>query len=627
MSLAFRLCMFALLWLTAGVANAQPYEVSATLSSHQVEVGEPFRIELSAMVSDGGSPTEPHVNSPSGLRVTGPNIGTRTSMQFGGGQSTVRRGISATWSAVADKPGSYVIPPPSVVIQGRRVMARETLRVLVMPSTGKRRRSKTGRWSFGGSFSPFDNMFNEPEAAPLTVDDLSAAARRLALSKAPAALAFVRLIPSAKRAVVGEQVTLSYYLYYRPGSVSRMTEQREPSLSDFFRRRIGKDPGTVEELWTLVGGQRYQVRLLERVALFPLRAGRLHTGKLSVKLLRRRRELARESNDVVLSVREPPARGRPAGYRLGDVGRYRLKATVEPRTAPAGDVVAVTVRLRGVGNLPQQLMVPQRSDLEWLEPEKKEHIEEQRGGRLGGWRSFGYVVRLRSEGLQDLGEVKLPYYDPRARRYRVAKVALGKVKVTQAVSANASTTAGSAAAASEGPPDPFVTVAPIRTEFVPFEPIRDRGMAPRLFLIALAAPPVTMALFSGLWVLAGAFRRRRANINKAPETLAKSALGQAARDRDTADAARSVERAVHLAIESATGLKSRAVLLDELEERLRAMGIDADLAADALKVLRTCERARFEPGEPQAGDHAVVKAARPVVRSLLRALPELGGGS
>ncbi len=300
---------------------------------------------------------------------------------------------------------------------------------------------------------------------------------------------------------------------------------------------------------------------------------------------------------------------------------------MEPRTAPAGDVVAVTVRLRGVGNLPQQLMVPQRSDLEWLEPEKKEHIEEQRGGRLGGWRSFGYVVRLRSEGLQDLGEVKLPYYDPRARRYRVAKVALGKVKVTQAVSANASTTAGSAAAASEGPPDPFVTVAPIRTEFVPFEPIRDRGMAPRLFLIALAAPPVTMALFSGLWVLAGAFRRRRANINKAPETLAKSALGQAARDRDTADAARSVERAVHLAIESATGLKSRAVLLDELEERLRAMGIDADLAADALKVLRTCERARFEPGEPQAGDHAVVKAARPVVRSLLRALPELGGGS
>jgi hypothetical protein len=438
----------------------------------------------------------------------------------------------------------------------------------------------------------------------------------------------VRLIPSATQAVVGEQVTLSYYLYYRPGSVSRMTEQREPSLSDFFRRRIGKDPGTVEELWTLVGGQRYQVRLLERVALFPLRAGRLHTGKLSVKLLRRRRELARQSNDVVLNVREPPVQGRPAGYRPGDVGRYRLKASVEPRTAPAGDVVVVTVRLRGVGNLPQQLMVPQRPELEWLEPEKKEHIEEQRGGRLGGWRSFGYVVRLRNEGIQDLGEVKLPYYDPRARRYRVAKAALGKVQVTPAVSTNLLRPAGSAdAAASDGPPDPFKTVAPLRTEFVPFEPTRDRGLPPRLFLTALAAPPVTMAFFSGLWVLAGALRRRRAALSKAPETLAKSALGQAARDTDATDAARSVERAVHLAIESATGLKSRAVLLDELEERLCAMGIESELAADTLEILRTCERSRFEPGEPQSGDHAVVKAARPVVRSLLQALPNMGGGS
>ena len=76
-----------------------------------------------------------------------------------------------------------------------------------------------------------------------------------------------------------------------------------PRCRIFFRRSIDKAPGTDEELTTLVGGERFQVRLLERVACFP--GGKIVTGQLAVKLLRGRRQIARRSNNLTIDVREP----------------------------------------------------------------------------------------------------------------------------------------------------------------------------------------------------------------------------------------------------------------------------------------------------------------------------------
>src|SRR6202044_2141924 len=105
----------------------------------------------------------------------------------------------------------------------------------------------------------------------------------------------------------------------------------------------------------------------------------------------------RATDDIVIHATEPPLAGRPRGYELGDVGQMTLTASVQPRRADQGGEVAVNLKLAGTGNLPHALHMPERTGIEWLVPEQKESIEPQ-NGVVGGWRSFGYVVRIKESG-------------------------------------------------------------------------------------------------------------------------------------------------------------------------------------------------------------------------------------
>lgn len=60
---------------------------------------------------------------------------------------------------------------------------------------------------------------------------------------------------------------------------------------------------------------------------------------------------------------------------MGDVGVYSLQASVDPKTVQAGGSVAVTAVLRGTGNLPTSLRLPERNGVQWLEPEIREAID------------------------------------------------------------------------------------------------------------------------------------------------------------------------------------------------------------------------------------------------------------
>ena len=113
---------------------------------------------------------------------------------------------------------------------------------------------------------------------------------------------------------------------------------------------------------------------------------------------------------------------------LGLIGNCQISALVQPRRVDEGGSVAVTINVTGSGNFPTSLNIPGKTGVEWLDPAKQEDIR-PRNGEVSGSRSFGYVVRLTRTGTVDLGTIELPYWNPRARRYEVARSALGSVDV------------------------------------------------------------------------------------------------------------------------------------------------------------------------------------------------------
>ncbi|MEM6787222.1 MAG: BatD family protein [Myxococcota bacterium] len=601
---------------------AAPPTIQASLSAEEVEVDQPVQVSLEVTYEGQISPAQPRLDAPASFDVSPASTMISAYNVRINGRQSIRQSYTARWVIRAPSTGRFTIPSPSVIIDGERVRARASLRLNVVAKGTLPARPPAPRGgSFGGLGSflfgpqprrPFDpRMMLDDDDRPLTDEGA-----RLRMRRAPDPHVFLRIVPSKTRAYLGEQVTLSYYVY------RRVKHQREhfkrAPLDDFVRFPL--DP-TERQAVTEVGGRRYFVRLKEEEAVFPLRSGRLGTGVLEgtfqVPRLGRR-EIERRSNEVFIDVIEPPVEGRPPGYRLGDVGRrLRLTAEVVPREVEAGGTVAVSARLEGLGRLPSKLKLPARAGVEWYEPELKGDLQRVRG-TIGGWRSFGYAVRLDTPGTVDLGTLSLPYWDPRAEQYIVADVALGDVVVRPVANPTTASPAGSGGPtqnAADAESSPLARLAPPRRALGPYVPARTFDLAPPLVWTGVLVPPLGVLLAGGLWTGVRTARRRRRDRMDAPARRAREALAEARSADDPKESAAHCERALHLALEARTGVKSRGLLLDELKTRLETEGL-ADAEA-IVGLLRRCETLRFAPAGDDAGG-ALVAETRTHIKAILR---------
>jgi hypothetical protein len=618
--LASALAVAACAVATAGVAHADP-EMHAALSSKQVEAGEPFTVEVQALVAPGEvMPGDPQLKPPKGATINGaPRVASAMVVVNG----HMRVGLQATWQLVSNAPGRVKIPAPSVIWQGKRFSA-QPLEIEVVPSTGRPRQRNpflfpggpsgglfNVPWPFGGN-EPDDDV----EEAEPAMDEA------LALRQAPDPHVFLHAKADKTTAVVGEQVTISVYLY-QAISIT-VDDRRELPAADFLRHSLLANPGTETPVNTRAGRRIYTARLIERVALFPVRAGELHTGALKMWFSGRQigARAVRASEDIVVRVTEPPREGRPAGYTLGDVGRFSISASVEPRRIEQGGSVAVMLKVAGSGNFPQSLKLPERTGIEWLDPEKRESIEPQ-GGIISGWRSFGHVARIDQTGEVPLGKVELPYWDPSSKRYEVTSVELGTINVRPAAVNPNSPAPGASGAADaaggKGEPDPFKAMPTPRTTLGAFAPAPAPIFEGARLYLALAAPPFAFAFVTGTGALARRLSARRAAGKSSPMRLAQEALadadGAAARG-DTKDLGAAVERALHHAVEATTGLKSRGLLIGELTTELEGRGIDPDLAAEVRTAFEEAQAIRFDPGASAERIGDLARRGRELVRAL-----------
>lgn len=354
------------------------------------EVGEPFTVELKVTTTSGASPSGPYLSFPAGLTGRGPSLSSHSMTSIRNGVRRSSQGLSATWVLRSSLTGSFHLSP-SMEVDGTKVSRSITVKV-VPKGQGPSPAPGTG---LGGPFGPgfgslgpglgSQGLFGAPLvgpnvlAQPLVPDfgpgDDPPYDEALSMPSAPDEKLFLRIVPDKERAVIGEQVTLSYWVYY---AVSfDMKDRREPPLSDFVRVPLLKNPGVDRAVSAKVGGKRFQAQLLDRVAVFPTRAGDLRSGTMSARFSARGvgSHAERVSNDVVVKVTEPPTTGRPPGYVLGDVGAFRLESIVEPRSVEQGGAVGVTVKVAGSGNFPDKLRVPERVGVEWLDPEIRQSIE------------------------------------------------------------------------------------------------------------------------------------------------------------------------------------------------------------------------------------------------------------
>lgn len=603
-----------LLLLVPRLAAAEP-QIQVGISENEVEVDDPVTVTMKVLFEGRVAPAQPTLKVPDGFSITRPSTFLSSFNLRINGRQQLRQSFTANWVIAPNREGTFTIAPPSVIVDGETVSAGKGLRLKVV-AKGSLPGNRNRRQGFGGMSSFFLGPRNRgfDIASLLDEDDrpLTLEGRELRMNRAPDPHVFIRIVPSKTKAYVGEQITLAYYVYSR---VRRgRGDYRNPPLNDFIRHDLPNPSRERELVLTQVGARRFYANLTGQEAVFPLRTGKLSTGVLkgtfTIPKLGRR-PVERESNDAIIEVVEPPTEGRPAGYRIGDVGRnLRLSAEVAPREITAGGTVSVQARLEGIGLLPTKLKLPERAGVEWYEPELKGELQRNRG-QLGGWRTFGYAVRLDQPGPVDLGEVTLPYWDPKAQRYVVVRAKLGSVRVRPGKTPAPSASAGAAASDDASP---FAKLGPPRAQLTAYTPQQETGFSPSLLWTLVLVPPFGVALIGGVWRGAHGLRQRRRERADAPEVLAREALAEAGRSDDAKEAAARCEKALHLAIEAGTGLKSRGVMLDDLASRLASKGVKEETADEVVAILRRCGELRFAPADE--ADAAILKSTRKLVKAL-----------
>jgi hypothetical protein len=451
-----------------------------------------------------------------------------------------------------------------------------------------------------------------------SLEQLPAVPEELRVEHARDPLAFLNATVDKTRVVVGEQLTFRIVAYGGRGPF-RETNTTEPSRGDFLGFSLIENSQGERVYAMEIDGKLWHAAKVRELALFPIRAGKLSLGSMKMGFEGRgypgsgsAQGLMRQSNPLEIAVVEPPMQGRPAGYKVGDVGQFRLTATVEPRSISAGEAVSVVVSLEGKGNLPYKLRTPEQRGVEWLEPTTTEQIEPQ-DGVIGGQRKFTYVVRLASAGNIDLGAITLPFWDPEKRAYDTASAALGTVQVV-----------GQAASATDTPaPAPASdalanVLMPRRTLGPPARatrPLTDRGW----FWAALLGGPLAVVVAAGSVRIGRSARTRWSTRQTSHSRLAAQALAtaRAAADGDAAQAATHVERALFVTLEGAHGVRARGLLRRELGPELLRLGFPEGTVVELTTLLDTCDALRFTGDSALAGPQLVARAEG-LVRQLER---------
>jgi len=398
----------------------------------------------------------------------------------------------------------------------------------------------------------------------------------------------VDLLVSTDTVRVGEQVDVVTAAWF-PRDL-RLQLRRPPTLQ----------PPVIDGVWSFpqttpsgiaatrnIRGRWYDLFVSHQV-VFPLVAGTVGVPRATLKystpvalqFFSQEERFALSSRSDTLIVRPLPSAGRPAGF-AGAIGTgLGLERHVTPPTASVGEGLAVELRLAGEGNtaLWPNPEVTWPSDVRAYLERTDEQVTVTEG-RVGGTKTFRYLVVPDSVGALALPGVRYAYFDLGADQYRDLTVPPATVPVGPR---------GETAAATALPPALVHQDRPALAWSV------AHPLADWVWMALLALPPLLLSL-KGRLTWPRRTRRRR----------------QPADNRDLGSVAAALDE---LIVSLAPDPDRR--FGPALAAAVRAAGADAELAARVAAVREQLLARRYGPAGTSAEDKRLTAEASEVVRRL-----------
>lgn len=608
------LALAGALLLVSNPCHAQSATIAMTADRTQVAVGDTFRVQVRLDVTGAEAP-EPVLPEFSAFDVLSRQVSRPMQFRFGFGAQTqvVQSTLVYVFVLRARQPGRVDLPAARANIAGREYTS-QSLTIVV------------GGQGAPGSLrqSPSQNVPSPANGAPSTQPPSG----RLEGGQFDPH-AFVRTVIDRPNPWLGQQVSVTIYLYVRTSLRASPVITREPSTDGFWVHDLLPPARTLEATGQVVDGVPFRVYMLRRFAAFPLREGELTIGAPSVTVpigsvfdvfAGGSSDLERTGVVQTIHVRPLPSAGRPAGEV--HVGQLSLEASVDRNQVPTGDAVTLTLRVSGTGHV-QGVRVadPVVDGIRVLSPQTNDQIAAP-NDVVSGTRVFEWLIVPAREGEYTIPPFRVSTFDPESGRYLMAESA----EVTLTAAGNevqgASSGSGRDVGSPEAIPETERRLGPVRTESALTR--GSEGLARRSLY------PWMLALFPASWLgfVVVVLARRRAVARSGMSTPKK--IVQAAKRRlASAEAllangdARGFYAALSLAIKSVIegrlGEAVGSLTHRELVRRLVVRGMDETLAKRIAEELEGHEMVRFSAAGAEASEmQAALGRARDLIGELDR---------
>lgn len=264
-------------------------------------------------------------------------------------------------------------------------------------------------------------------------------------SNRPANQIFMMCVPDKKKAVVGEQITLSILVYSR-GKVDIGAERPFTSAFKGFWYKSGDYPVPYPDSSIHGNGIDYRIKTVYKEYVFPNSTGKLKippylytcllyqvpipTGDpFTDELMGIPVSIDLISNEVPIEVVALPEINKPDNF-AGDVGEFALNATLEKENIKVNEAVKLTVTITGKGNASfiQLPAINFPAGIESYTPVTNSSTTIV-NDVLEGEKTFTITLIPKKEGNYSLPGVSFSYYDPQKKEYVTIQTPEFKLKV------------------------------------------------------------------------------------------------------------------------------------------------------------------------------------------------------
>ena len=572
-------------------------QVQATVDRNQVGVGDVINYSISVSSGDSLQIDEPSLGQLDGFEIINTSTGVETRSSFVNGRFITEQSRSFNYMLAVNKKGNLTIPSVAVNVSGKTYKTNP----ISIAATGERSIPPQAQNRPRGMPDPFEQidemeeLFNQMMQRRFRPD----VPGQQQIPVNPEEAFFIHAEADKTKAYVGEQVTVTFYLYTR-GQIRDIDTLKYPDLKGFWKEDLEMATRLNFEQ-VVVNGIAYQRALLVSYALFPIKPGKATIDSYKAKCtvltpsnfgFGRPYQFTKASKPISVEVAEVPVDNRPANF-TGAVGNFRVRAQFEPPTGTTNQPITLRARVEGLGNA--KLVELPKLD---MPPSFEIHDQKSNAKFLkdgSSFKEFEVLIIPREPGVFDLPALSIATFDPQAKKFvQVASQPL-KVTVTGAASqmmaqtgqtGGVSTSPSSTAAGPSGPRLP-----PLATEFESSASVAST-----------AKPIVTLLLYLGVFGFLGQqswmrFRQKpkRASLSLSLKMRTKKVRELAAK-KDWRKAGVEMTNAVYHILGHLTDLgganQDLAKLLEHAPPSLRN-----ELSEPIKDLLSKCEALSFAPEE------------------------------